>query len=124
MDPRVRDLGVTADDLVAQETLALAVRDLLSRARRLEAGLAAEADSLEAVASPDAAAAGRLGEVRRALARLRTVEGIAYPQPMLLDQIGYLYGMVARGAQRPGSDAFRRYEELVIRLDGIEKTRQ
>ena len=42
---------------------------------------------------------------------------------MLTAQIGYLYGMVARGAQRPGSDAFRRYEELSAQLEEVVAAR-
>jgi hypothetical protein len=42
---------------------------------------------------------------------------IRYPQPMLLAQIQYLYGMLNGGDQKPGRDAWQRYEELHRELD-------
>ena len=128
-DPRVTALGVTAAGLEAQEALALDVRDLLGRARRLQATVESEIEREEAAlrrAGEDGAAAGvaageRLRRLREALTALRTEEGISYPQPMLVAQIGYLYGMVARGAQRPGADAFTRYEELRAQLEAMER---
>ena len=33
-------------------------------------------------------------------------------KPMLIPQISYLYSMINRADQRPGKDAYDRYEEL------------
>ena len=112
MDPRLAEIGVTAADLEAQTSLALTVRDLVSRARRLEARIEAELETSEAGARQD--------RLREALAMLATEEGISYPQPMLVDQIEYLYGMVARTPQRPGSDALTRYRTLLAELEAVE----
>ena len=63
------------------------------------------------------------GDERRAIdaaeRELTEREDIAYPQPMLIQQISYLYGMVAGAAQRPGEDAYRRYEELRTELNAL-----
>lgn len=51
-----------------------------------------------------------------------------YMQPMLNDQIGYLSSMLGRADQKPGKDAYDRYdelkgklEELIARFEGINK---
>ena len=44
-------------------------------------------------------------------AQLLTAEG-RYMQNMLIDQIRYLRGMLQGADQRPGQDAFRRFETL------------
>ena len=51
---------------------------------------------------------------------LVTAENIAYPQPMLLDQIRYLYGMLTAADQPPGRDAYERFAELVAWLQRIQ----
>jgi predicted RNA-binding protein YlxR (DUF448 family) len=39
-----------------------------------------------------------------------------YPQPMLLAQIEYLLGMIDRADQKPGRDAYLRFDELKLML--------
>lgn len=46
----------------------------------------------------------------------------AYPQPKLNDQIRYLYSMISRADQKPGNDAYIRYEELMNELLTIQDT--
>ena len=38
---------------------------------------------------------------------------------MLIDQLGYLYGMLTRADQKVGRDGFERYAELRKQLDGV-----
>jgi len=45
----------------------------------------------------------------------------AYPQPMLVDQIGYLLSMVNGVDQKPGHDAILRLEELTAELFKIKE---
>jgi hypothetical protein len=55
--------------------------------------------------------------------QLVTAQG-TYRQPMLIDQIGYLYGVVRRADQLPGRDVFERLEELraeKAKLEGVMK---
>jgi len=112
IDPRVAADGVTPEDLEAQLQLNVQILALQQRA-----------DSVLAVIRRLAAAAGVPRERKDVLAALEremaTAQGIAYPQPMLLDQIRYLYAMLSRADQPPGGDAFERYEELREQLAGI-----
>ena len=111
MDPRVREAGVTSNDLEEQEGLALAVRELMSRA----------AMTLAEVEARMVDAGGADLERLRTLHReLTEREDVSYPQPMLLEQIGYLYGMVAAAPQRVGRDAFTRYDQLRTALKELE----
>lgn len=99
-DPRLSSVGITTEDLKAQEELALRVRNLMSRAGQLnqaiEAGLKKEKNKL---------ALTYLSE------SMNTSDG-RYQQPQLLDQISYLSSMLSYADQRPGQDAYDRYDEL------------
>ncbi|MGI9175012.1 MAG: hypothetical protein ACR2GR_06810, partial [Rhodothermales bacterium] len=55
-----------------------------------------------------------MGELKKTLV---TSEKGSYPQPMLIDQLEYLYGMTTRADQQLGQDAFNRFEELRGQLD-------
>ncbi len=46
------------------------------------------------------------------LAKLETAEGYAYPTPMLVAQLSYLYSNLDRADQEPGRDAYERFTEL------------
>jgi photosystem II stability/assembly factor-like uncharacterized protein len=102
MDPRSLKEGITEADVAAQIELALQVRDTLSAARRT-------ADRIEA-------GSGQISpEARKTLAEIRArlvSAAVRYSQPMLLDQLAYLYGNLVRADQRPGRDAYERFAEL------------
>ncbi|MEJ2184367.1 MAG: hypothetical protein P8Z36_00340 [Gemmatimonadota bacterium] len=117
-DPRVIASGVSVGDMTEQLRLNLQIRDLMSAAQ----GIAARLDS----------ALDRLGKAGTAQAERQQLEGIrarlvtnasgkisSYPQPMLIDQIAYLYGMTTRADQKPGRDAYERYQELSKQLDAL-----
>ena len=112
LDPRVAAAGVSPADLAAQLELALRTRDLLGRARRAAAAVEA---ALEAPA-----ARADTASLRRLRARLVTSREGSYPQPMLVDQIDYLYGMLTTADQRPGQDAYQRYRELEAQVAEAE----
>jgi hypothetical protein len=109
LDPRVVHEGVTAADAEAQAKLALKVRDALSEARhlaeRVEQGLRTAAAGSEAARS--------LTAVQREV----VTASPRYSQPMLVDQLEYLYSNLNRADQRPGRDAEERYVELRRILD-------
>ena len=117
IDPRVADDGVTRADLVAQESLSLRVRDILSMANRAAERTRKARESAEI---------SRKNKERLAVlyAKFVTAEG-PYPQPMLVDQISYLSSMLNRADQKPGRDAYVRFEELnrelTLYLSEIEK---
>ena len=104
VDPRVTEDGVTQADLVAQESLCLQVRDTLSMANRLVERIRKAQES--------AAVSRKNREKLAALyAKLVTATG-PYPQPMLVDQLSYLSSMLNRADQKPGRDAYVRFDEL------------
>lgn len=108
--------GISAADLEARYALGRQVQALAEEARALRAEVARARE-----------AGGRVGDQARdaALARLEerivTRAGQSYAQPMLLDQISYLNGIVSRGDDRPHSDAFTRYEELQAEAEAIRR---
>jgi hypothetical protein len=104
VDPRVLEDGVTQADLVAQESLGLRVRDLMSQANRL----------VERVRKARESSEGSLKNKEKLSSlydKLVTASG-AYPQPMLVSQISYLSSMLNRADQKPGRDAYVRFDEL------------
>jgi len=112
MDPRVEADGVTRSDLRAQFDFNIRVAELSREA----------ADFADQVA--DAIGSGTYSG--DALAELQTIQsflvdaGGSYPQPMLLNQIGYLQGMTGRADQRPGNFAYTRFDELSSQLKELQ----
>jgi photosystem II stability/assembly factor-like uncharacterized protein len=120
IDPRVAAEGVIAADLEAQLDLALRVRDALSDARRGAAAvdsMLAAFDSIPAADRVEGASALKT-ELEELQAALTDAER-AYPQPMLVSQLEYLYGMLNQADQAPGTDAYARYERLRGELEEI-----
>jgi len=114
IDPRVEETGVTVAHLQEQLDLALRVRDMLSEARAMAARLEQARERHTDESAPEAQRLDAL------LARLQTEGGlIRYPQPMLIDQINYLYNMINSADQKPGRDAHERYAELRAQLDAL-----
>ncbi len=114
MDPRQAETGVRLEDLQAQEELQLQVLELWERALKLEVRLEKEMDKLNAKEQSE-----KIASIKKKLSALETAEGI-YMQPMLKDQISYLYSMLNRADQRPGKDAYDRYAELNRQLRSME----
>jgi hypothetical protein len=104
VDPRVVEDGITQADLVAQESLSLKVQDMMSMTNRLVERIRKARES-----------EGGNRQTRQKLsalyAKLVTASG-PYPQPMLVDQISYLFSMLNRADQKPGRDAYIRFDEL------------
>ncbi len=124
MDPRVAADGVTLADMKAQEQLCLKVLDLQGEARSTQKQIDSLDKELEAQAEEGGRQARRARAVRERLAKIRskmvTAEG-RYPQPKLIDQIGYLLGMIDRADQKLGRDAYLRYDELGNMLQECRK---
>jgi hypothetical protein len=121
IDPRVAAEGVTIADLRAQYELDLAVRATLALANHIASGI----DTLRQVLA--GARSGQGGAQNQTLdrialeldeleGRLRDADG-SYPQPMLLNQIGYLLGMISSADQAPGEDAYVRHDELRLETE-------
>ena len=107
MDPRVIEEGITPADVTAQVDLSLQVRDALSTARLAAAHLEKAIEEQTENVDP------RLTELLREL----LTAPIRYSQPMLVDQLQYLYGNLDSADQRPGRDARERYAELKAALE-------
>lgn len=112
-DPRVLNAGVTQAHMEEQADLQLKLRDAMVAARQL-------ADALRGArqqAASDAAKTARIDEI---LARLVTAP-ITYPQPVLIDQFSNVQRMLSQADQKPGRDAWTRYEDLMKEWAAIER---
>ena len=108
MDPRIVKEGyVSAEDVTGQVSLALKARDALSRARLAASRLE---KALESASDGQKAALEQIDEDLNTVSR-------RYSQPMLVDQIAYLYQNLDRADQRAGRDAVERYESLASQLE-------
>ena len=116
-DPRVIGTGVSVADMKAQYALTTEITNLLTRARKLEQAW----EKALKIANEDSSQKAYAEALSRALPQLQTEKDMIYPQPKLLDQIGYL-GYMLRGAdQRPGDDAYARLAELTKQLNELEE---
>jgi photosystem II stability/assembly factor-like uncharacterized protein len=107
LDPRVSTEGrVSGKDVAAQVELALKARDALSNGRLAVERLKKALDK----ASPESRAA--LEEIQKAL----VAAPVRYSRPMVVDQMEYLYENLDTADQKPGRDAYQRYEELVAQM--------
>ena len=125
IDPRVTAAGVTTGDLAAQLDLLLKVRDRISDARRLQDRLAQAMDAA-GLKPPPAPGSGQApgattyaSPLQSLWARLVTAPG-PYPQPMLIDQFSNIARMLDQADQRPGKDAWDRYNDLAKELTNLE----
>ena len=112
IDPRVAADGVTLADLQAQFDLGIEIRTAIEDAdatiERLENAMERAAEGTDVRA--------QLQEIEKALVTDETIS--SYPQPMLRDQLSYLYGNTQRADQEPGADMYERLEVLVTELEG------
>jgi photosystem II stability/assembly factor-like uncharacterized protein len=108
LDPRVvREGRVSQADVEAQVKLALEARDALSRGRMAAVRLE------KALGEASAEGRAKLEPILKAL----VTEKARYSRPMIVDQLEYLYENLDTADQRPGKDAYDRYQELTAQLD-------
>jgi len=123
VDPRVAEDGVTQEDLEAQLAFNLPLVDVMSDARKAAHRIGSVREELQKrtaeIEDRDLSNRARRLEQRLATveAQLVTEEG-RYPQPMLIEQLGYLYGMTSGADQKLGADAYARFDELKAELAG------
>lgn len=113
-DPRVRDDGITDELLVAQEKHNLAARDAVSEVR----ALARRAREVREQVAPRGGALAR--EADAIVAALESAGG-RYPQGMLVEQLGYLYGMTLGADQPVPRDAIARLATLKAQMAGLKR---
>jgi hypothetical protein len=103
-DPRLEKTSTSIEDIKEQFELANDVIELLSNANKFEVKvdelIKKETDS------------EKLAQLKELKSKIREKENQIYPQPKLIDQIEYLYYMVARSDQKPGKDTQDRYQVL------------
>jgi hypothetical protein len=121
IDPKVASSGVTVADLQEQESTALAIVALLSEVKQLRQNVQQAQQKLEKRQDLSAAEQERLTQLQAATEQLVRAEG-SYTQPMLVDQVNYLYGIVRRADQRPGKDVQERLEVLRMQANKLAQT--
>ena len=115
-DPRIIENGMTFSDYKEQYDLCMKVLDLDRETSNLIAQVneilePEEGNNKEQVKESRKERKIK-EEIRDIKSKLVTREDIRYPQPMLSEQIMYLYSMISRSDQKPGKDAYERYDEL------------
>jgi len=116
-DPRLVKDGVT-DAMIAEQTkLLLDIRQKVGEARGVlqklnEARVKAQADT-------SAAGAAKVKAIDAVIAKLQTAGG-SYPQPMLIDQFANVSRMLGQADQKPGRDAYERFNDLVKELEAVK----
>jgi photosystem II stability/assembly factor-like uncharacterized protein len=111
ISPNIAFAGVSQDDLIAQEALALEILMLIKNAHSLDDFITKNIRENETSLA--------LEELKLIKAELVTAEG-RYQVPMLHDQLRYLASMLDRADQRPGQDAYARFDELKNKLEDLK----
>ncbi len=115
IDPRIANDGVSEDDLAEQLSFNLKVHAALTEATatvsEMDSVLAALRESEEQNRATDS----RIAEMQALRAEFVDRDDQSYPARMLISQLGYLSGMTSRADQRPGRDAYERYDTLRAR---------
>jgi photosystem II stability/assembly factor-like uncharacterized protein len=116
MDPRVVATGVTQADVEAQYEFRIMARDMITDANQVAEELD---EALEAAMERnDDRSVEALQELH---SRMHTKQGGSYQTPRLLSQMGYLYSNLGRADQRPGQDAYARFDFLMAELEAIKR---
>ncbi len=115
-DPRLVKDGVTDAMIAEQTTLLLDIRQKVTEAFSLLQGLREARTKAQADQTP--AGAERQKAIDVVIAKIQTAKGF-YPQPMLIDQFASVARMLDGADQRPGRDAYLRFDDLVKELDAV-----
>jgi len=115
-DPRIIEYGMTYSDYEEQYDLCKKVINLYMETAKLidqvNNVLEPERENIEEQIKEGRKERRIKEEIREIKFKLVTMENIRYPQPMLEQQIIYLYSMISSTDQKPGKDAYERYDEL------------
>jgi photosystem II stability/assembly factor-like uncharacterized protein len=115
--------GISFNDYREQYSLSIQIRDLSAAVGKLTEDVEKKRSELNKKRDEG----GKLN--RRETREIEALDGIrsellsadgAYPQPMLNEQVSYLYFMLARSDQKPGGDAFSRYSELNDKFNSLK----
>lgn len=124
MDPKVDTQTTRTEDLHDQESLSLQIVALEDSAKRVAEKIKTKKKELQTLIKNNKKNKQYIQEEQKLaqiLDQLVTPEGI-YMTPMLIDQLRYLRSMLNQADQRPGKDAYDRYEELKNRFNTIQNS--
>ena len=123
IDPRIKKDGVSKADLQAQLELNLKIRNALGKAQKMAAKMDTLRKRITAAQESDEIAESKAKSLKAGLNKvydqLVTSEEGSYPPPMWIDQTEYMYYMTISADQRPGNDAYTRFETLEKELEKI-----
>lgn len=111
-DPRLIREGLRYADYKEQYDLAMKVAGLYLKTNKLISDIGNKLKSVENNNKTGVNGDGMKSGLYKIKSKLVTRNDIRYPRPMLSDQVNYLYSMISRSDQKPGRDAYERYEEL------------
>ena len=115
-DPRLVRDGVTDAMILEQTKLLLDVRERVAETSAL---LQKVQDARARAASDQGPSAlARLKAIDAVIGKIQTAGG-SYPQPMLIDQFAAVGRMLSQADQKPGRDAYERYNDLVKELAAV-----
>ena len=121
VDPKLDLTKTGLEDIRAQEALSLQITALEDSSKRVAAEIESRRKELAKLIKAGKKTKQYSQEDKR-LAHIQdqlvTADGI-YMTPMLIDQVRYLRYMLSQADQRPGKDAYDRYEELKNRFSTI-----
>jgi photosystem II stability/assembly factor-like uncharacterized protein len=111
LDPKAAASGVTLADVQQQESVALDIIALLSEVKKMGQQVQEEQKALKDSGELTADQQKQLVQLKELEGKLVTAKG-TYMQPMLIDQVNYLYGIVRQADQVPGQDVYQRLQAL------------
>ncbi|MEK6478977.1 glycosyl hydrolase [Catalinimonas sp. 4WD22] len=121
-DPRLKYQNVSEEDINAQIQLVMNIIGLEDSTKLTAAKIKERREELAKLMEENGAS-NKYKKEDQKLAQIQdqlvTSEGI-YMRPMLIDQLSYLRSMLEQADQRPGSDAYQRYEELKAQWNDLQ----
>lgn len=121
VDPKLDLTKTGLEDMRAQENLSLQVVALEDSAKRVAEEIKTKRKELAKMIKAGKKTKQYIQEDKRLaqiLDQLETPEGI-YMTPMLIDQLRYIRSMLNQADQRPGKDAYDRFDELKSRFNSV-----
>ena len=104
---------ITESDFEKAEELQLKIINKIREAKSI-------ADEIQTSISNKKFRKSKYAPLKQKLDMLVTKQG-TYMQPMLIDQMKYLYGMISKADQILGNDAYKRFDDLSLELENIKK---
>jgi hypothetical protein len=111
LDPRVTEAGITTEDLQAQYDLQVKVSEAQAQARALA----------DQVRKALAGASGEQATKLQGLLDQLVTANLVYPPGMLIDQFSNLSRMISGADERPGQEAYDRFDDLMTWMAEVKE---